>query len=329
MLTEKQEEQVSRAYDTYGAMLYRIGLMHTGNPAEAEDVLQDVFLRLLAKAPRFRDELHEKRWLARVAVNLCHNRRRSAAARTNVPIPETLATREAASDGAVKDAVRALPPKLRDVVYFHCVKGYSVEETAKLLKIGVSAAKMRLSRARAKGKGEIGAEDENEEPPDIYQRVGEIWIPGEDEKVMPLGESLAAQIHDRIIWMQEQDPEKFWQHPGTFAEWEKLFTKASAALHTGDADTLRLYLPDPENAEYYIERERLYIDSFDFFTVYMPAEADGKLKVAILFQPKPVVESETSLMVEPCAIAGPGEYTLIVRDFQTNEVLYRLQITQH
>ena len=146
MLTAKQTERFSRVYDTYGAMLYRVSLTHTGNPADAEDVLHDVFLRYLTKAPRFRDELHEKRWLIRVTVNLCHNRYKSS--RKTVPVPETLPAPEFISDGTVKDAVRRLPPKLRDVVYFHCVEGYSVEETAALLKIGVSAAKMRLLRAR-------------------------------------------------------------------------------------------------------------------------------------------------------------------------------------
>lgn len=98
MLTAKQEEQFSRAYGKYGAMLYRIGLTHTGSPADAEDILHDIFLRYLGKAPPFRDELHEKRWFVRVAVNLCHNRRNRAAARRNVPLPETLAAPEFVSD---------------------------------------------------------------------------------------------------------------------------------------------------------------------------------------------------------------------------------------
>ncbi|MCL2002993.1 MAG: sigma-70 family RNA polymerase sigma factor [Oscillospiraceae bacterium] len=155
MLTGKPKELFSRAYDKYGAMLYRVGLTHTGNPSDAEDILHDVFLRLIHKAPDFRDELHEKRWLIRVTVNLCRNIRGTAAARYNVPLPETLATPERAGDGYIRDAVRALPPKLRDVIYFHCVEGYSVEETAELLNIGVSAAKMRLSRAREKLKLEL------------------------------------------------------------------------------------------------------------------------------------------------------------------------------
>jgi RNA polymerase sigma-70 factor (ECF subfamily) len=150
LLTAHQESLFSLAYDTYGPMLYRIALMHTGNPSEAEDVLQDVFLRLLTKAPQFSDTLHEKRWLVRVTVNLCRNFRRSAPFRKNTPLPDTLTAPDPANDSAVRDAVRSLPPKYRDVVYLYCVEGYSVEETASLLGIGLSAAKMRLSRAREK-----------------------------------------------------------------------------------------------------------------------------------------------------------------------------------
>jgi RNA polymerase sigma-70 factor (ECF subfamily) len=131
-------------------MLYRVALMHTGNPADAEDMLQDTFMRHLEKAPRFNDELHEKRWLIRVLTNQCRNRRNTAAARYNVPLTETLAAPEDTSENYIKEAVRALPPKLRNVVYFHCVEGYSVEDTAKMLGIGNSAAKMRLLRAREK-----------------------------------------------------------------------------------------------------------------------------------------------------------------------------------
>ncbi len=155
MLNARQVETFSRAYDTYAPMLYRIGLMHTGTPADAEDILQDAFLRLLSGAPHFRDELHEKRWLIRVTVNLCHNRRRSAAVRKNVPVSDTLVAPPEESDQFVRDAVRRLPPKLRDVIYLHCVEGYSVEETAKMLSIGLSAAKMRLARAREKLKLEL------------------------------------------------------------------------------------------------------------------------------------------------------------------------------
>lgn len=150
MLTAKEEERFSSAYDKYGAMLYRVALMHTGNPADAEDMLQDTFMRHLEKAPRFNDELHEKRWLIRVLTNQCRNRRNTAAARYNVPLTETLAAPEDTSENYIKEAVRALPPKLRNVVYFHCVEGYSVEDTAKMLGIGNSAAKMRLLRAREK-----------------------------------------------------------------------------------------------------------------------------------------------------------------------------------
>ena len=65
------KERFHQIYEMYGPMLYRFCLMQMKNQADAEDVMQEVFLKRLYRAPHFDSPEHEKRWLYRVAINQC------------------------------------------------------------------------------------------------------------------------------------------------------------------------------------------------------------------------------------------------------------------
>lgn len=60
-------------YNLYGKMLYKIAFLYFGNSYDAEDALQEVFIRLLYKSPSFKNENHEKAWLIRVMQNKCRD----------------------------------------------------------------------------------------------------------------------------------------------------------------------------------------------------------------------------------------------------------------
>jgi RNA polymerase sigma-70 factor (ECF subfamily) len=151
---DDRRERFESAYDRYGGMLYRVCAAHIG-PSDAEDALQEAFIRYLRQDKPFRDEEHERRWLIRVCVNLCRSRHRGSLKRTHELTPETLPAPDPYGESYLLDMVRRLPPKLKSVVVLHCCEGYTLEETAAFLKIGLSAAKMRLTRAREKLKLEL------------------------------------------------------------------------------------------------------------------------------------------------------------------------------
>lgn len=65
------ERKIEDIIDTYGDLLYRTGLMMLGEPQDVQDLLQEVMLKYMQKAPDFRDSEHEKAWLLRVTTNLC------------------------------------------------------------------------------------------------------------------------------------------------------------------------------------------------------------------------------------------------------------------
>ena len=115
------------------------------SPADAEDAVQEAFLRLLTASPRFRDAQHEKAWLIRTTLHRAADIQR-AAARKNVPLEE--ATGVQTEESGLLAAVRSLPEKYSAVLYLHYYEGYSIKEIAKLLGVPAPTVGTRLARGR-------------------------------------------------------------------------------------------------------------------------------------------------------------------------------------
>ena len=69
----EQERIFEQVYRAYGPALYRFCLLQMKNPADAEDILQEVFYKRLYRSPSFASPDHERRWLFRVALNQCRD----------------------------------------------------------------------------------------------------------------------------------------------------------------------------------------------------------------------------------------------------------------
>lgn len=143
------EKEFEEKYRIYGKMLYKIAFLYVGNPSDAEDVLHDVFIKYLETQKRFKDETHEKAWFVRVTQNKCLDRLKRSE-RKNVSL---LSVEETAYEGSenpneVLKTVLALPEKYKSCVILYYYNDMSVKEISSTLRIGVSAVKMRLERAR-------------------------------------------------------------------------------------------------------------------------------------------------------------------------------------
>lgn len=143
---EEIRQRFEEKYDAYGAMVYRLAMVYLGQRADAEDAVQEVFLKLLYRSPVFADGEHEKRWLLRVTVNQCRDQLRSPWRR--VSGLEESCPMEGPEDFGVAGAVVRLPEKYKAPIHLHYYEGYSVAEVARILKLGESAVKMRLKRGR-------------------------------------------------------------------------------------------------------------------------------------------------------------------------------------
>ena len=133
----------------YGPAVYRLAFARTGSRADAEDVMQEVFVRLLKAKPDFADREHAKAWLLRVAANCANDLFRAPWRRREEPLSEMLSAPEGPEPGGVVEAVLALPPKYRTVVHLYYYEDLSVAEIAAILGKSEGAVKSRLFRARA------------------------------------------------------------------------------------------------------------------------------------------------------------------------------------
>lgn len=157
------------AMERWGDMVYRLALGHTGNIADAEDIYQDVFLRLLRDTTEFQAEDHLKAWLLRVTLNCCHDHARSVQRHGTQELSELIA--DSPRDPAVEElwqAVAALPPKLLTVIHLFYEEGYATEQIASLLRCRPATVRTRLHRARKELKQLLGGDQDEE---DRFKRV--------------------------------------------------------------------------------------------------------------------------------------------------------------
>jgi RNA polymerase sigma-70 factor (ECF subfamily) len=147
------ESAFGRLYGRHAKRIHMLARRLVG-PDEADDATQDIFIRAWSKLKLFRGESSFGTWLHRLAVNLLI--RRAGTLRR-----ETLRIEPGAHDVAhepstkpddrmdVSTVLASLEPGLRQVVVLHDMEGYSHDEIARLLDIGISASRMRLHRARS------------------------------------------------------------------------------------------------------------------------------------------------------------------------------------
>ena len=141
------EQLFEQVYRTYGPSLYRFCLIQMKNPADAEDILQEVFCKRLYQAPDFATPEHERRWLFRVALNQCRDEWKRSR-RTELPLEVAQHMSLTPEELGLLEQVASLPEKLRTVIHLHYYEGYDVREIAQLLGVTVSAVKMRMKRGR-------------------------------------------------------------------------------------------------------------------------------------------------------------------------------------
>lgn len=131
----------------YGNSMYRTALAILGDAPEAEDAVQEAFLRCLEKKPQFNDGDHARAWLLKVTANRCKSVLRARKRRPAVELLDVYPAREE-GQSEVARAVLALPANQRAAVHLHYYEGYSTEEIAKILGQRPGTVRSHLFRAR-------------------------------------------------------------------------------------------------------------------------------------------------------------------------------------
>ena len=127
--------------------VYRLAYARTGSRADAEDIMQETFLRLVRRRPELRDEDHCRAWLLHTAAN-CANSLHRRPWRRELPLEESGAQVPGPEPGGVLEAVLALPEKYRAPVCLYYCEGYSTAEVAHILGRKEATVRTWLSRAR-------------------------------------------------------------------------------------------------------------------------------------------------------------------------------------
>jgi len=115
---------------------------------EAEDVVQDTYLRARARRGELRDQGAFDAWLIRIAINLCYSRHQRARTLRRLLPALGRADVDRSRDLALRDLIERLPPRERTVLVLHYGHGYQLEEIARLL--GLSAVNVRAIASRSR-----------------------------------------------------------------------------------------------------------------------------------------------------------------------------------
>ena len=154
------EEEAARAIERYGDTVRRLCLVHLKNPADTEDIFQNVFLKYVLSPVVFESPEHEKAWLIRVTINACRDLVKSFFRSRTVPLEELLDQPAPLSEEhrEVLEAVLALPRKYRDALYLHYYEGYTAAEIGKLLGKNTNTVYTLLTRAREQLRETLGGD---------------------------------------------------------------------------------------------------------------------------------------------------------------------------
>ncbi len=160
--------EFARLVEAYSPMIYRLGLKMLNNPQDAEDILQDTFIKAYRNIGKFDGRANVSTWLYRIATNealMSLRRKRPESISFETPLEydpepqeplqivdwcclpeEEFLTSEVRAH--LDEAAASLPASLRVVFVLRDIEGLSTRETAEILDISEPAVKTRLSRAR-------------------------------------------------------------------------------------------------------------------------------------------------------------------------------------
>ncbi len=130
------------------ATVYRIAYLRTGNTHDAEDIMQDVFVRYIKNAPCFDSTEHEKAWFIRTTVNRTKSFFTSAWMRRTVPLEDDITVYDEYDENTLLYEVMKLPKDISTAIHLYYYEDMSVKEICDVMDKSESAVKSLLFRGR-------------------------------------------------------------------------------------------------------------------------------------------------------------------------------------
>lgn len=147
-------------YKQFNRPLFNLVYRYTYNSQIAEDLLQDIFIKVFSHIQDIRNEETFVGWIYRIAINTCYSylRRQKSQLQRTIPLNEVEGIIEGKTNESgdeimkksLDDAIRNLPDKMKSVFLLHDVQGFKHREIARMLGCSMGTSKSQLSKARVK-----------------------------------------------------------------------------------------------------------------------------------------------------------------------------------
>ncbi len=138
------DEYIEKAVKAHSESMLRAAYSLLKSVPDAEDAVQEAFLKLIEKRPCFGDASHEKAWLLRVTLNISKNMlkasKKALSAQEDIPYED--------KDSYVLPCVMALEEKYRTIIHLYYYEDYSIKEISSILNLPQATVGTRLSRGR-------------------------------------------------------------------------------------------------------------------------------------------------------------------------------------
>lgn len=138
---------IERLVQKYSSMVLQIAYQYSFNKSEAEDITQEVFIKLYNNIKKIKNEEHIKAWLIRVTINLSIDYNRNYWNKNTTSLDDNYKY----FDEETKDVfneLKKLTPEYRNIIYLYYYQGYKISEISEILSMNQNTVSSYLNRAR-------------------------------------------------------------------------------------------------------------------------------------------------------------------------------------
>ena len=139
--------KIEEIVEKYSNMIIQIAYQNVFNKSDAEDITQEVFIKLMKKIGTFVSEEHMKAWIIRVTINLSKDYNKSFQNKNTTAIDEELKYYDKEIQDTFKE-IEKIKPEYRNIIYLYYYQGYKINEISKILSMNSNTVSSYLTRAR-------------------------------------------------------------------------------------------------------------------------------------------------------------------------------------
>ena len=140
---------IEQIVEKYSNMIMQIAYQNCYNKSEAEDITQEIFIKLIKNAEKIDSEEHLKAWLIRATINLSRDYNKSFWNKNTLKLDEELRYFDTEVQEVFKE-ISNLKPTYRNIIYLYYYQGYKINDIAKILNMSPNTVSSNLTRARKK-----------------------------------------------------------------------------------------------------------------------------------------------------------------------------------